>query len=140
MDRYLEFANAHPMLTALAAVLVVAIVATELKRATRRWRELSPFELTQLVNAGAVLLDLRDGKAHREGHIAGARLVTLAELDGVIAKQAKDAKVVAYCETGADSDKAAGRLAAAGFTSVATLKGGLASWRADNLPLARGDK
>jgi rhodanese-related sulfurtransferase len=121
-------------------MLIVAIVVVELKRATRRWRELSPFELTQLVNAGAVLLDLRDGKSHREGHIAGARPVTLAELDGVIARQAKDAQVIAYCETGADSDKAAGRLAAAGFASVATLKGGLASWRADNLPLARGDK
>lgn len=140
MDRYLEFANAHPALTALAAVLVVAIVVTELKRATRRWRELSPFELTQQVNAGALLLDLRDGKAHREGHIVGARAMTLAELDAVVAKQAKDAPVVAYCETGAESGKAAERLSAAGFTSVATLKGGLASWRADNLPLARGDK
>ena len=140
MDRYLEFANAHPALTALTALLIVAIVAVELKRATRRWRELSPFELTQLVNAGALLLDLRDSKAHREGHIAGARAVSLAELDALVAKQAKDAQVVAYCETGADSGKAAERLTAAGFASVATLKGGLANWRADNLPLARTDK
>lgn len=140
MDRFLEFASAHPALTALAAVLIAAIAATELKRATRRWRELSPFELTQLVNSGALLLDLRDDKSYRSGHIAGARAVSMAELDATVARQAKDAQVVAYCETGTDSGKAAERLVAAGFAKVATLKGGLASWRADNLPLARTDK
>lgn len=140
MDRFIEFASAHPALTALAAVLVAAIAATELKRALRAWRELSPFELTQLVNSGALLLDLRGDKSHRDGHIAGARAVALAELDAAVAKQPKDAQVVAYCETGADSGKAAERLVAAGFGKVATLKGGLANWRADNLPLARSDK
>jgi len=140
MDRFLEFASAHPALTALAAVLSAAIVATELKRALRRWRELSPFELTQLVNDGALLLDLRDDKSYRAGHIAGARAVALDALDTATKNHAKDAQVIAYCETGADSSRAAERLATAGFAKVATLKGGLGSWHADNLPLARGDK
>ena len=136
--RLLEFASAHPALAASAAVLIAAIAATELKRATRRWRELSPFEFTQLVNAGALLLDLRDDKSYRSGHIAGARAVALDGLDAAVADQAKEAQVVAYCESGADSGKAADRLVAAGYAKVATLKGGLANWRADNLPLAKG--
>ena len=138
MDQYLEFASAHPMLTAAAALIVVAIVATEAKQLMRRWRELSPQELTMLVNDGALLLDLRGNDAHRAGHIAGARPIALDTLDGVVAKEAKDKQVVAYCESGSDSTKAAERLVAAGFAQVAMLKGGLASWRADNLPLAKG--
>lgn len=140
MDRLIEFAGAHPVLTALAAVLIAAITATELKRATRRWREVSPFELTQLVNDGALLLDLRDDRAHRSGHIAGARAVALDALDAEVAGRAKDAPVVVCCESGVESGKAAERLSAAGFTKVAALKGGLASWRADNLPLAVAGK
>ena len=140
MDQYIEFAGAHPVLTAAAALLIAAIIATEAKLLMRRWRELSPQELTMLVNGGALLLDLRKPEAHRAGHIAGARAVALDALDGAVANQAKDKAVVAYCETGSDSAKAAERLVAAGFAQVATLKGGLASWRSDNLPLAVLDK
>jgi rhodanese-related sulfurtransferase len=138
MDQYIEFAGAHPVLTAAAALLIAAIIATEAKLLMRRWRELSPQELTMLVNDGALLLDLRKPEAHRAGHIAGARAVSLDALDGALANQAKDKAVVAYCESGSDSSKAAERLVAAGFAQVATLKGGLVSWRADNLPLAKG--
>jgi rhodanese-related sulfurtransferase len=138
MDQYIEFAGAHPVLTAAAALLIAAIIATEAKLLMRRWRELSPQELTMLVNDGALLLDLRKPEAHRAGHIAGARAVALDALDGAVANQAKDKAVVAYCESGSDSSKAAERLVAAGFAQVATLKGGLVSWRADNLPLAKG--
>ena len=140
MDQYIEFAGAHPVLTAAAALLIAAIIATEAKLLLRRWRELSPQELTRLVNDGALLLDLRKPEAHRAGHIAGARPVALDALDGVVVKEAKDKQVVAYCESGSDSTKAAERLVAAGFAQVATLKGGLVSWRADNLPLAVLDK
>ena len=138
MDQYLEFAGAHPVLTAAAALLIAAIIATESKALMRRWRELSPAELTTLVNDGALLLDLRGDKAHGAGHIAGARATELSGLDAAVASKPKDAPVVAYCESGSDSAKAAERLVAAGFAQVATLKGGLASWRADSLPLVKG--
>lgn len=137
MDQYIEFAGRHPVLTAAAAALIALIAATELKRLMRKWRELSPAELTALVNAGALLLDLRGKDAHRAGHIAGARAVALDDLDAAVASTGKDAQVVAYCESGGDSARAAERLVAAGYAKVAMLKGGLASWRADNLPLAR---
>jgi len=138
MDQYLEFAGAHPVLTTAAALIIAALIATEAKQLMRRWRELSPQELTRLVNDGALLLDLRGNDAHRAGHIAGAQPTALDTLDGAVAKAAKDTPVVAYCESGSDSAKAAERLVAAGFATVATLKGGLMSWRADNLPLAKG--
>ena len=138
MQSFLEFAGHHPYLSTAAALLAAAIVATEAKRLTRRWREVGPFELTQLVNGGAQLLDLRDAAAHRAGHIAGARPVALDELDALAAKLPKGESVVTCCESGADSARAAQRLAEAGLTKVATLRGGLSAWRAENLPLVKG--
>jgi len=44
---------------------------------------------------------------------------------------------VVYDDTGSLGSAAARQLAAQGFTRAFTLRGGLAAWRADNLPLSR---
>ena len=138
MEGLIPFLANHLVLAAAAAALVVAIALTEARHAFRPWREVGPFELTQLVNAGAVLLDLRSHEQHRAGHIAGARSGALADLDALVKGAAKDAPVVLYTEAGTDCAKAAERLIKAGHTQVATLRGGLATWRTENLPLAKG--
>lgn len=142
MDQLLAFLADRPVLTGAAVLLAIAIALVEAKRAFRPWRALGPFELTQLVNDGALLFDLRSDKAHRDGHIAGARHSSVAEVEATLAATKggapKDAAVVLYCESGGDSDKAAEKLALAGYRKVATLRGGLATWRAENLPLAKG--
>ena len=137
MDELGQFLMTQLPLTVAAALLGVALVVVELKRAFRPWREVGPFELTQLVNAGAPMLDLRDAARHRAGHIAGARSVALAEVEAALKGATRDAPVVLYSESGTDCGTAAARLCAAGYTQVATLRGGLASWRTENLPLAR---
>jgi rhodanese-related sulfurtransferase len=138
MSRLLEFAANHPLLVGTGVLLALAALAVELKRAARPWREVGPFEATQLINDGALLLDLRDGEAHRTGHIAGSIPATLAELERAVAAHPKDAAVVAYCESGATSGRAAARLVELGYGKVASLRGGVAGWRAENLPLATG--
>lgn len=137
MDKLLAFLADQWPLTAVAVVLAIAIAVVELKRAFRPWRTVGPFELTALVNGGAVLLDLRDDKPHREGRIVGARRCAPGEVEAALKGTAPDAAVVLYCESGRDSEKAADRLALAGWRKVAVLGGGLASWRNENLPLAR---
>ena len=138
MQQFVEFASRHQFLAIATVLLVAALLVTETQRALRRWRELGSFELTQRVNAGALLIDLRDAAAYAAGHIVGARHAEPAALDAAVATHSKDAALVVYCETGVESGRAATRLAAAGFTNAATLRGGLATWRAENLPLARG--
>jgi len=138
MERFLEFANHHPQLVGIAALLAVAVVAVEAKRALRRWREVGPFEATLMINDGALLLDLRDAAAHRAGHIAGSVATSLTELERTVGERSKDAAIVAYCETGTVSAQAAARLSAAGYRQVVALRGGLAGWRAESLPLAAG--
>ena len=54
-------------------------------------------------------------------------------------KKYKDKPVVVYCENGFASATAARALNALGFTKVVTLRGGLQSWRQENLPLVKAD-
>jgi len=138
LGNFLDFLADHYLLTTTAVLLAIAIALVEAKRAFRPWRTVGPFELTQLVNAGAVLIDVRPDKAYREGHIAGARSAAVADVELALKGAAKDDAVVIYCESGTSCEKAAERLALAGWRKVSTLRGGLATWRTENLPLAKG--
>lgn len=141
LGNFLDFLADHYVLSSAAVLLAIAIALVEAKRAFKPWRDVGPFELTQLVNSGAVLVDVRSDKSFRDGHIAGARRCDLADVEATLATSksgaAKDDAVVLYCESGSASDKAAEKLALAGYRKVATLRGGIATWRTENLPLAR---
>jgi rhodanese-related sulfurtransferase len=139
MDRILEFANHHPWL-AIATAIVAALVAVyEMRARSESLISVSPQELIRLMNQGAVLLDLRPAEQYQAGHLAGARLVTGEQLlqasDNL--KRHKEKAVVIYDDSGSTSPAAARQLARQGFTRAFTLRGGLAAWRADNLPLTR---
>jgi rhodanese-related sulfurtransferase len=43
-----------------------------------------------------------------------------------------------YCDSGPLAASAVRQLVAQGFTRVFSLRGGLAAWRTDNLPVAKG--
>ncbi len=53
-------------------------------------------------------------------------------------KKYKEKPVIVYCENGTASGGAARTLRAGGFNKVVTLRGGLQSWRQENLPLVKG--
>ena len=91
------------------------------------------------MNQGALLLDLRPADQYQAGHLAGARQMSGEALlaAGDTLKRHKEKTVVVYDDTGSLSGAAVRQLAAQGFTRAFTLRGGLAAWRADNLPLSR---
>src|SRR2546430_17625348 len=102
----------------------------------------TPQELIRLMNQGALLLDLRPPQQYQAGHLAGARQMSgeqiLKAADTL--KKHREKPVVVYDDTGSLATAAAPHLAAQGFTPPFTLRGGLAAWRADNLPLSRACK
>jgi sulfur dioxygenase len=67
------------------------------------------------------------------GHVAGARLLPLGELERRAGELAKDRPVVTVCRAGARSAQAASILRKMGFEKVANLAGGMLRWRAQNL-------
>jgi rhodanese-related sulfurtransferase len=139
MDRLLEFLSHHRWLGTATAVAVALIVVYEMRARTEGQFSVSPQELIRLMNQGALLLDLRPSEQYQAGHLAGARQMSGDALlsAGESLRKHKEKTVVVYDDTGRLSASAVRQLVAQGFTRAFTLRGGLAAWRADNLPLSR---
>ena len=143
LTRLPQFIGNHLLLVVAFVVIILALIALEVSRQFRGFRELTPGALVQMINRGEPLvIDLSAIADFEKGHIAGSKNVTPSQFDPEnkdLAK-AKGLQVVTVCKSGVESGKAARRLVKAGFTSVATLAGGLDAWRRADLPLAKGKK
>jgi rhodanese-related sulfurtransferase len=139
MDRVLDFASHHPWLATATAVLVVLVVVYEMRMRSEGLRAVSPQELIRLMNQGALVLDLRPLEQYQSGHLNGARQMSSEQIlsAGDTLKKHKEKTVVVYDDSGSVGAAAVRQLAAQGFTRAFALRGGLAAWRADNLPLSR---
>jgi rhodanese-related sulfurtransferase len=140
MDRLLEYCAHHPYLAALAAIAAVAAGSYELWLRTQNAGALAPQDVIRLMNQGATVLDLRAAEAYAAGHINGARHFDAQQIAGAAdsLKKYKEKPLIVYCDRGLTAAGAVRTLVQQGFTKVFNLRGGLAAWRAENLPLARG--
>ncbi len=139
MDRLLEYLQKHPFLVSLAVAMALAVLFYELRTRRLAYAALRPQEVIQLMNQGAQLYDMRDGGAFAAGHINGAKHLDPGQ-HGTAAetlKRFKDRLLVLCCDDGSRSTALTRQLHASGFTKVFNLRGGLASWRTDGLPLSR---
>jgi len=139
MDRVLEYLSHHPWLSTATAAMAVVIAVYELRERTQGLASVSPEELIRLMNQGALVLDLRPQEQYQTGHLAGARQLNSDQIPKAADtfKKHKEKPVVVYDESGSTAGPAVRQLAAQGFTRAFALRGGLAAWRADNLPLSR---
>ena len=139
MDRVLEYLSHHPWLATATAVVAALIVVYEMRARSESLTSVSPQELIRLMNQGALLLDLRPQEQFRAGHLNGARQMSGEEIlkAADTLKKHKEKPVVVYDDTGSLGMAAVRQLAAQGFTRACALRGGLAAWRADNLPVSR---
>jgi len=69
------------------------------------------------------------------GHIRGATLIPLADLQKRSGELSRDRPLVTVCRSGARSAQAVVLLQKAGFVDVANLAGGMIRWRADGYPV-----
>ena len=139
MDRLLEYCSHHPWLAALAAAAAIAVLVNELRLRTLSVAALGPQDVIRLMNQGATVLDLRAQQEYQAGHISGARHFDSGQLAnaGDALKRYKERALIVYCDRGNSAAAAVRALSGQGFTKVFNLRGGLAAWRAENLPLAR---
>jgi len=137
MDRLLEFAMAHPVLVGSFMLLLTALLALENRRSGK---SVTSQQLTNLVNAaGAVVVDVRDAKEFRDGHITDSRNIPYSQLQDKISELSTfiDKPVILVCKMGQHAGAAGRLLTKAGFTDVRRLSGGIATWTADRLPLVK---
>ncbi len=142
MDRFLEFAGNHTLLVFALVTSFLLVVFTELRRKATGMLAVAPTEAVKLINNDAVVLDLRSAESFSRGHIVGARNVPMDELEGHLEKLKKfrSKPVVAVCDAGMTSSKAANTLRNSGFDSVYNLKGGMSAWGQAGLPVVSGKK
>lgn len=137
------FLGNHLALVALFLVILIALVALELGRLLRKYKELTPAGLTLLINRESPLLvDLSARADFEKMHVPGARHVLPSQFDPEhkdLAK-ARELPVVVMDKDGRGIDKAAQRLVKAGFAHVYTLGGGVLAWQQAQLPVAKGGK
>jgi rhodanese-related sulfurtransferase len=139
MNRFLEYVTNHPFLVAAAAILAVLAIVIEVRQRARGSSAVSPADAVRLANSGALFVDVRDAKDYEAGHVIDARHIPAAEVGARVEtlKKYREKPVVVYCDTGFASAGAARALRASGFGKVVTLRGGLNSWRQENLPLVK---
>ena len=142
MDTYLEFTSNHPVLvTGLMLSFLVAIFY-ELRRKATDIANLDPQAAVNLINADAVIIDLRSPEAFARGHIVNAKNFPYADLDANQEKIArfKSKPILTVCDAGINSSKAMETLRKGEIESVYGLKGGIAAWTQANLPLVTAKK
>lgn len=83
-----------------------------------------------------LVLDVRQPEEFRTGHINGAKLIPLNELNKRMNELPKNREIVCICASGSRSTSAAKVLAGAGYT-VLNVKGGMLAWRQAKLPVQK---
>lgn len=136
INQLTEFVGNHPWLFIALFAILFMLISGELKQRLSGVTEIGPTEATRMLNRDdAVLVDMRDDKAFREGHIVSA----LHAPDAGKAKldRYRDRPLIVYCRSGNQSAAYCRQLRKDGFESVYNLKGGLMAWERAELPLTK---
>ncbi|MGH8286708.1 MAG: rhodanese-like domain-containing protein [Steroidobacteraceae bacterium] len=135
----IEYAGNHPWLAAAAVLAALAVVAFELRARSHSFAAIAPQDVIRLMNHGALVLDIRTPDLFAAGHIGGSRHLPSDQIltANDTLKKHKEKPIVVYDESGSLGAAAARQLAAQGFTRAVNLRGGIAAWRAENLPIVK---
>lgn len=137
MEQLFEFVANHPLLVGAFALLLALFVRNEVARGGR---SVSAQELVNLVNRdGAVVIDVRDANEFSQGHIVDAINVPHVAISSRLGEleKYKQKPLVLACKMGQHAGAAGTVLRKAGFENVSRLKGGIAEWRNQNLPVVK---
>lgn len=133
MERWLEFMGNHPFLFAALAILMVLFFVLEGQRSGRK---ISPQSLGILVKAkNAMLIDLRDAKDFREGHISGSRNIPYSKISSHLEElKTSERPLVFICNLGQVAGTALQQVA---HSDAYRLDGGINNWKVQGLPLVK---
>jgi len=75
-----------------------------------------------------MILDVRQPNEYRKGHIPGAKLIPLPELDKRLDELSPEKSTLVYCAVGGRSRIAAQMLTGKGFNNIFNMSGGFKAW------------
>ncbi|SMC76661.1 rhodanese-like domain-containing protein [Sporomusa malonica] len=80
-------------------------------------------------NKEAFVIDVRTQQEYQDGHIPGAPLIPLNQLERRIDEVPKNQKVLLICRSGNRSGQGTSLLRSKGFDNVYNIDGGMLAWR-----------
>lgn len=138
MQDIITFISTHPELCAAMGFALLLLIIVEFLRNKRRHFQVSPLEMTQLINHNnAVVIDIRSNEVFKNGHVIDA--VSLPAKDVMAPKKLDKYKakpIILVCQTGNDSQKIAASLLKGGY-NVHSLAGGMRAWIDAQMPLVK---
>ncbi len=99
---------------------------------------IDPTEGRRRVDAGALLLDVRNPHEWQAGHAEGAAWIPMSQLAERQEELPTDREIVVICKTGGRSAQVAKALLAAGYGAV-NVAGGSEAWQAAGLAIVTDD-
>ena len=100
--------------------------------------DISAEEGQRLVEAGALLLDVREADEWEAGHAPDATWIPLGDVQARIDELPRDRKIVAICRSGGRSRAVAGALLGVGYDAV-NLDGGMRAWAGEDFDVVASD-
>ncbi|TPH17760.1 rhodanese-like domain-containing protein [Litorilituus lipolyticus] len=141
MEEFLTFAGNNPVLSAVWVALVVMIIVTTIKMKMSPIKQISPQDLTFLVNREeGMTLDIRAEKEFKTSHILDAVNLSnekISQNGFTSLEKHKDKPIIVVCTAGISAAKVANDLFKAGFEKVSILKGGMNAWINAGLPVSK---
>lgn len=124
----------------LVSILLALIYLFVWRESAKNGPSLSHHDVTQLVNSDeGILIDIRDSKSFKAGHIAGAINIPSEKLSTRMneLKPFKDKKIILVDKLGQGTGTVGRTLKTEGY-DAARLNGGISQWETNKLPLVKG--
>ena len=83
------------------------------------------------------LIDVRSEGEYASGHLAGAKLIPVQEIEDRLSEIDKQQPVLLYCRSGHRSGNALKILQTHGYAQAKHLQGGIIAWHAAGLPVTK---
>ena len=102
---------------------------------------LDPSGAVMLINREkGVVIDVCEPTEFAAGHVGGAKNIPLNQLESKLAGAVKNKALplILVCQSGGRSNRAVAIAKKLGYEQAQSLGGGLAAWRAANLPVEKG--
>ena len=138
MEQLIEFVTNHWMLSVAFVVVAGMLMANLWGGAVAAGTQVGTADAIKLINhEHALVLDVREAAEFNKGHILDAVNLPMSKFEERLAEfnEDRDRAIVVCCATGSVAGRASGSMKKAGFSKLHRLRGGMAAWQTDNLPL-----
>lgn len=113
-------------------------VSAQIAEATRVPANISVQTAADKLAQGTYLLDVRQQSEWEEGHVDGAVLIPLDQLEARMDEIPADQEVMIICRSGNRSGQARDLLRAKGLLNTTSVDGGMNAWISAGLPVVTG--